>query len=91
MSRKLMWALALLLLAAECIAQFVFDDQQWTTVLALLTIGVLVVRWAMGDPLPRVDWTAEPQPDDQDDLESFIWEPGDLHEYDHLLSREEER
>jgi hypothetical protein len=90
MRRKLMFALVLPLLLAECVAQFVFDDQAWTTVFAVLSIGVLVVRWILGDPLPPVDWSADPQPDDHDDDESFIWEPGDLHEYDHLLRKEGE-
>ncbi|MGW0352414.1 hypothetical protein ACWDX8_38310 [Streptomyces anthocyanicus] len=50
MSRALMYALILPLLAAECWAQFVAHDQRWTTVLALLALGVLAVRYALLGP-----------------------------------------
>ncbi|AYL34839.1 hypothetical protein ACG2OD_32130 [Streptomyces sp. PDY-4] len=42
--------LVLPLLAAECVAQFVWHDQAWTTVFALLALAVIAVWWAM---LPR--------------------------------------
>jgi hypothetical protein len=52
MSRALMYALILPLFAAECWAQFVAHDQRWTTVFALLALGVLAVRYALG---PQTD------------------------------------
>lgn len=57
MSRALLYALILPLLAAECWAQFVAHDQRWTTVLALLGLGVLAVRHAL-----------RPQTDDEECL-----------------------
>lgn len=48
MSRAVFLALALLLLAAECLAAFVWHDQAWVNVFALLGLGVIVVRWAIG-------------------------------------------
>lgn len=48
MNRTLFLVLVLPLLAVECIAQFVLHDQQLTTVSALLGIGVIAVRWALG-------------------------------------------
>lgn len=48
MSRTLFLALALPLLVAECVAQFVLHDQAWTTVFALLCFAVIAVRWALG-------------------------------------------
>jgi hypothetical protein len=51
-SRFLFYALALPLLAAECVAQFVWHDQAWTTVFALLTLAVIAIRWALG---PQAD------------------------------------
>lgn len=48
MSRSLMYALVLPLLVAECWAQFVAHDQQWTTVFAVLALGVLAVRRILG-------------------------------------------
>jgi hypothetical protein len=48
MSRTLMYVLAVPLLIAECVAQFIAHDQKWTTVFALLGISVVVVRWALG-------------------------------------------
>ena len=50
MNRDLLYALALLLLAAEMWAQFVAHDQQWTTAFAILTAGVLAVRYLLGEP-----------------------------------------
>jgi hypothetical protein len=50
MSRALFYALALPLFAAECVAQFVLQDQQWATVFALLALAVVAVCWAT---LPR--------------------------------------
>jgi hypothetical protein len=48
MSRNLMLALVLPLLAAEFYAQFVAHDQAWTTVFAVLALGVLAVRAVLG-------------------------------------------
>ncbi|MFF7895979.1 hypothetical protein ACFZDI_29510 [Streptomyces sp. NPDC007907] len=48
MTRTLFLALVLPLLAAECVAQFVLHDQAWTNVFALLGLGVIAVRWALG-------------------------------------------
>ncbi|MFJ4562106.1 hypothetical protein ACIP4Q_39375 [Streptomyces massasporeus] len=48
MNRAVFLALALPLLVAECVAQFVLDDQTLTTVFALLCLGVIAVRWALG-------------------------------------------
>ncbi|MEU4487364.1 hypothetical protein AB0H94_21210 [Streptomyces purpurascens] len=48
MSRTLFLALLLPLLAAECVAQFVLHDQAWTNAFALLGLGVIAVRWALG-------------------------------------------
>ncbi|MBE4740458.1 hypothetical protein [Streptomyces caniscabiei] len=52
MSRALMYALVLPLFAAEVFAQFVAHDQQWTTVFAVLALGVLAVRYLLG---PQTD------------------------------------
>ncbi|MGW1496821.1 hypothetical protein [Streptomyces sp. NPDC002402] len=48
MNRGLMYALALPLLAAEVWAQFAVHDQRWTTVFAVLALGVLAVRYLLG-------------------------------------------
>lgn len=48
MSRALMYALVLPLLAAEAWAQFVAHDQRWTTVFAVLALGVIAVRYLLG-------------------------------------------
>jgi hypothetical protein len=48
MSRSLMYVLVLPLLAAEVWAQFVAHDRQLVTLFALLGLGVLAVRWALG-------------------------------------------
>lgn len=48
MSRALTYALALPLLAAECLAQFVAHDPRWTAVFAVLTLGVVAVRLVLG-------------------------------------------
>ncbi len=48
MSRGLMYALVLPLLAAEIWAQFAAHDQQLTTLFAVLAGGVLAVRWVLG-------------------------------------------
>lgn len=48
MSRTLFLALLLPLLVAECFAQFVLHDQSWTNVFALLDLGVIAVRLALG-------------------------------------------
>jgi hypothetical protein len=48
MSRRLFLFLVLPLLAAECFAQFVLHDQERTTVLALLALAVIAIRWALG-------------------------------------------
>jgi hypothetical protein len=48
MSRRLMYALVLPLLAVECWAQFVAHDQQMVTLFAVLVLGVLAVRWVLG-------------------------------------------
>jgi hypothetical protein len=47
-----MYALVLPLLAAEIWAQFVAHDQRWTTVFAVLALGVLAIRYALG---PQTD------------------------------------
>ncbi|MGV9242180.1 hypothetical protein [Streptomyces sp. NPDC003710] len=52
MTRPLFLALVLPILVAECVAQFVLHDQEWTTVLALLGLAVVAVRWALG---PQAD------------------------------------
>ncbi|MFB8753972.1 hypothetical protein [Streptomyces parvulus] len=52
MSRGLMYALILPLLAAESWAQFVAHDPRWTTLFALLAGAVLAVRYALG---PQTD------------------------------------
>jgi hypothetical protein len=49
-NRFLFYAQALPLLAAECVAQFVWHDQQLTTLFALLGLAVAAVGWAT---LPR--------------------------------------
>ena len=46
MSRRLFYALALPLLVAECVAQFLLHDQQMVTLFALLGFAVLAVCWA---------------------------------------------
>lgn len=48
MSRALMYALVLPLLAAEVWAQFVARDQRLVVLFAGLGLSVLAVRWAMG-------------------------------------------
>lgn len=48
MSRTLFLALFLPLLAAECVAQWALHSQAWTNVFALLALGVIAVRWALG-------------------------------------------
>ncbi|WP_329240538.1 hypothetical protein [Streptomyces canus] len=60
MSRTLLHALALPLLAAECIAQFVLHDQAWTTVFALLVFAVIAIHWALA---PRAADEQECLPD----------------------------
>lgn len=52
MSRNLMLALVLPLLAAEIWARFVAHDQAWTTVFAVLALGVLAVRYLLGPQTP---------------------------------------
>jgi hypothetical protein len=44
-------ALALLLLVAECVAQFVARSQPWANVFFLLVLAVIAVRLAMGPEL----------------------------------------
>ncbi|MGQ4469338.1 hypothetical protein ACN6K6_000640 [Streptomyces violaceoruber] len=74
MSRALFLALALSLLTAGCVAQFVLHDQQWTTVFALLGLAVVAVRWALGS---RRDERACP-PGCVKCAESLSWDhPGD--------------
>ena len=68
MNRALMYALILPLFAAECWAQFVAHDQRWTTVCALLALGVLAVRYALG---PQTDDEAECPPNCQKCRESW--------------------
>lgn len=48
MTRSLLLVLAVLLLVAECVAQFALHDQEWTTVFALLGLAVVAIRWAIG-------------------------------------------
>ncbi|MFH8768286.1 hypothetical protein [Streptomyces sp. NPDC017958] len=48
MTQRLWLALVVPILIAECIAQFVFHNQAWTSVLALLNLAVIAVRWALG-------------------------------------------
>ncbi|WP_158102432.1 hypothetical protein [Streptomyces africanus] len=43
MSRALFRALALPMIVAECVAQFVLHDQQWTVLFAVLILGVCTV------------------------------------------------
>ncbi|MFF4839249.1 hypothetical protein ACFY2G_04200 [Streptomyces collinus] len=64
MTRRLFLALALLLLAAEAVAQFVFRDQLLTDLFAVLGLGVIAVRWVLG---PQADDEAESDPDDTGD------------------------
>jgi hypothetical protein len=47
-SRTLFHALVLLLLGAECAAQFGLHDQALTTLFALLALAVIAIRWAVG-------------------------------------------
>jgi len=47
--------LALVLLVAECVAQFIAHSQTWATVFFLLTLAVLAVRWARG-PQTADEW-----------------------------------
>lgn len=54
MIRHLLLALALLLLVAECVAQFVAHDQTFTTLFALAGIAAVVVRWAIS-PQPSTE------------------------------------
>lgn len=70
MSRALFRALILPLLAAACVAQFVLHNQQWATVLALLGLAVVAVRWALGS---RPDERACP-PDCTKCAESLSWD-----------------
>jgi len=70
MSRALMYALILPLLAVECWAQFVARDQRWTTVSVLLVLGVLAVRYALG---PQTDDEAACPPNCQKCRESESW------------------
>ncbi|MFD3716628.1 hypothetical protein [Streptomyces sp. NPDC058677] len=48
MNTNLLWALALVLLVAECVAQFIAQSQTWATVFFLLTVSVIAVLWARG-------------------------------------------
>lgn len=61
MSRVLMYVLVLPLFAAEIWAQFVAHDQRWTTVFAVLALGVLAVRYLLG---PQESDESEPCPPD---------------------------
>ena len=53
MSRPVFLCLVLPLLVAECIAQFVLHDQELTNLTAVLALGVIAVRWALGPQPPR--------------------------------------
>jgi hypothetical protein len=58
MSRFLMYALLVPLLAAEIWAELVAHDRQLTVVFAVIALGVLAVRWVLGPtadeaPCPR--------------------------------------
>ncbi|MFG2480987.1 hypothetical protein [Streptomyces fagopyri] len=48
MTRTLFLAFFLPLLGVECIAQFLMHDQELTNVAALLTAGLIAIRWALG-------------------------------------------
>lgn len=48
MSRNLMRVLVLVLLVAECVAQFIAHSQTWAAVFFLLMLAVVAVRWARG-------------------------------------------
>ncbi|WP_405695453.1 hypothetical protein [Streptomyces sp. NBC_01185] len=52
MSRNLLRALALALLIAECVAQFIAHSQTWANVFFLLALAAIAVRWARG---PQTD------------------------------------
>ncbi len=70
MSRGLMYALVLPLLAAEVWAQFVAHDQQLVTLFAVLALGALAVRYLLG---PQAEEDACP-PDCPKCRESESWE-----------------
>jgi hypothetical protein len=70
MSRVLMFALFVPLLAAEVWAQFVAHDQAWTAVFAVLGLGVLAVRYGLG---PHTDAEAACPPDCRMCRESESW------------------
>lgn len=69
MSRSLMYALVLPLLAGE-VAAVVANDNRWATVFALLALGVLAVRYLLG---PQAEDEICP-PDCQKCRESESWE-----------------
>ncbi|WP_461712363.1 hypothetical protein [Streptomyces sp. DSM 41013] len=52
MSRVLMYVLVLPLLAAEVWAQLIAHDQQLTALFAVLTLGVVAVRYVLGPQTP---------------------------------------
>lgn len=60
MSRGLMYALVLPLLAAEVWAQLIAHDQQLTALFAVLALGVLAVRYVLG---PQTAAEADCPPD----------------------------
>jgi hypothetical protein len=68
MNRTLTLVLVLPLLVAETWAQFVAHDQAWTTVFAVLALGVLAVRYLLG---PQTDSEADCPPDCRKCAESW--------------------
>lgn len=71
MSRGLMYALVLPLLAAEIWAQLIAHDQQLTALFAVLTLGVVAVRYVLG---PQTAAEADCPPDCPKCAESESWE-----------------
>lgn len=67
MSRRLMYALVLPLLVAEVWAQLVAHDQQLAALAAVLTLGVVAVRYVLG---PQTPAEADCPPDCQKCAES---------------------
>ncbi|MCC8341103.1 hypothetical protein LMJ38_35010 [Streptomyces sp. R1] len=59
MTRHLLLVLALLLLVAECVAQFVAHDQTFTVLFALVGIAAMVVRWAISPQASTEDCPAD--------------------------------
>lgn len=70
MSRRLMYALVLPLLAVEVWAQLIAHDEQLAALAAVLVLGVLAVRYVLG---PQTAAEADCPPDCRKCRESESW------------------